>query len=546
MQSIQQRQQGFQILIVIVFQLDPSLLSVVGDGDLPAQLAGEGLLQFTQIEGDLVCGAALPRLLRLLLEELHQLLGLTDGEAPGYHLLGGLPLEFCGVSLWQQGNSLYVSMTFDMKNLTIGSARSLSLIPLLTDGQHNVPLQEIIVNGKRREKAYIRSLAITKQEPTAIIVPYNKRETFNYTQVIPYKPWMANASLQLVENLCGCGNYQEMNAQELITNDVSTEAKRLSAMSPIIAYIQPTVEVVKNRSEQYEAHLDFPVNKSVILTDFMNNHAELVNIHAMFDKIQNDRNLTVKGISIKGFASPEGPLTFNEQLSKKRAEALKDYLVKNEKVPSKLYKVTFGGENWDGLVKALQSSSMKEKETFLNIIKNTTDDAKRKQEIMRVGGGAPYRSMLKEIYPGLRKVNCKIDYTVVNFDVEQGRIIIRENPKYLSLNEMYQVANSYPKGSKDFVNVFDIAVRMYPTDAVANLNAGAVALSQKDLDAAVKFMEKADHNTAEFINNTGVYNFLNGDINRAMAAFEQAAKLGNEAALANLKQLQQILSVKMK
>ena len=50
---------------------------------------------------------------------------------------------------------------------------------------------------------------------------------------------MANASLQLVENLCGCGNYQEMNAQELITNDVSTEAKRLSAMSPIIAYIQP-------------------------------------------------------------------------------------------------------------------------------------------------------------------------------------------------------------------------------------------------------------------------------------------------------------------
>ena len=448
-------------------------------------------------------------------------------------------LTLSNVSLWQQGNSLYVGMTFDMSKLTIGSTRSLSLIPLLTDGQHNVPLQEIIVNGKRREKAYIRGLAITKQEPTALIVPYNKRETFNYTQIIPYKPWMSNASLQLVENLCGCGNYQEMNAQELITNDVSTEAKRLSAMSPFVAYIQPTVEVVKNRSEQYEVHLDFPVNKSVILTDFMNNHS-------MFDKIQNDKNLTIKGIGIEGFASPEGPLAFNEQLSKKRAEALKDYLVKNEKVSSKLYKVTFGGENWDGLVKALKSSSMKDKETFLNIIKNTTDDAKRKQEIMRVGGGAPYRSMLKEIYPGLRKVNCKIDYTVVNFDVEQGRIIIRENPKYLSLNEMYQVANSYPKGSKDFVNVFDIAVRMYPTDQVANLNAAAVALSQKDLNTAVKYMEKADHTTAEFMNNTGVYNFLNGDIQRAMAAFEQAAKLGNEAAQTNLKQLQQILNVKMK
>lgn len=455
-------------------------------------------------------------------------------------------LNLSNVSLWQQGNSLYVGMTVNMDNLTVGSARSLSLIPLLTDGQHNVPLQEIIINGKKRQKAYIRGLALNNLESTAIIIPYNKRETFNYTQVIPYQPWMANASLQLVENLCGCGNYQEMNAQELITNDVSTEAKRLSAMSPLVAYIQPTVEVVKTRSEQYEAHLDFPVSKSVILTDFMNNHAELMNIHSMFEKIQNDKNLTVTNIGIEGFASPEGPLAFNEQLSKKRAEALKDYLVKNEKISSKMYKVTFGGENWAGLVKALESSYMKDKETFLNIIQNTTNDVKRKQDIMKVAGGVPYRTMLKEIYPGLRKVNCIVDYTVVNFDVEQGRIIIRENPKYMSMNEMYQVANSYPKGSKDFVNVFDIAVRMYPNDEVANLNAAAVALSQKDLNSALKFMEKADHTTAEFLNNTGVYNFFNGDIPRAMAAFEQAAKLGNEAAQANLNQLQQILSMKMK
>lgn len=288
-------------------------------------------------------------------------------------------LTLSNVSLWQQGKSLYIGMTFDMKNLTVDTDRSLSLIPLLTDGLHNVPLQEIIVNGKRREKAFIRGLVMTRQELNAIIVPYDKRETFNYTQVISYKPWMANASLQLVENLCGCGNFQEMNAREMITYNVSTETKRLSAMSPVVAYIQPTIEVIKNR----------------------------------------------------------------------------------------------------------------------------------------------------------------------NFDVEQGRIIIRENPKYLSLSEMYQIAISYPKGSKDFVDVFDIAVRMYPNDEVANLNAAAVALSQKDLNAALKYMEKADHTTAEFLNNTGVYNFLNGDIQRAVAAFEQAARLGNEAALSNFRQLHRIMNMKI-
>lgn len=448
------------------------------------------------------------------------------------------------ISLWQQGASLYVDMLIDMQNLSVSPERMLTLTPVLTDGQHNVALESLIINGKRRQKAYLRGLALSRDIPGGIVIPYDKRDVYTYSQVIAYEPWMANAALNLVEDLCGCGNNQEMMAQELITNDVSTEAKRLSAMNPVVAYIQPTVEVVKVRSEQYEAHLDFPVGKAVILPDFMRNQAELTNIQTLFHKIQDDNNLTVTSIGIEGFASPEGPLKLNEKLSQQRAEALKKYLSTNERIPANLYRVTFGGENWDGLIAALQGSTMKEKDVLIGIIEGTTDDVRRKQEIMRVGGGAPYRTMLKEIYPGLRKVNCTIGYTVVNFDVEQGRIVIRENPKYLSLNEMYEVANSYPKGSADFVDVFDIAARMYPNDAVANLNAAAVALTKKDLDAALKFMNKADHQTAEFINNTGVLNFLNGDVARAKAAFEQAAQMGNEAARANLQALQLITGQK--
>lgn len=453
-------------------------------------------------------------------------------------------LNLSDVLLWQQGDSLYVRMKIDMQNLYVSPQRSLLLTPLLTDGTHNAALPDIMINGKRRQKAYIRGLSLEDRIPEGFVIPYEERGVLTYEEIIPYQPWMGNAAFNLVENLCGCNNDPEVLTQELITNDVSTEAKRLAAMTPVVAYIQPPVEMVKMRSEQYEAHLDFPVNKYVIQPEYMNNHKELANIQAMFDKVQNDPNLTVTQVDIEGWASPEGPLKFNEQLSQKRANALKNYLAKNEKVPANLYKVTFGGENWEGLVKALEASSMPDKETFINIIRNTTDDARRKQEIMRVGGGAPYRTMLKEIYPGLRKVNCKIEYSVINFDVEQGRIIIKTNPKYLSLNEMYRVANSYPAGSDDFVNVFDVAVRLYPEDAVANLNSAAVALSRKDMRTAMNFMEKANRQTAEYINNLGVYNFLNGNVEQATADFTQAAQMGNEAAKNNLGQLQQIMSMR--
>lgn len=439
-------------------------------------------------------------------------------------------------TLWQEGNSLYINMLIDVSNLKLDKNRMLTLTPVLTGAQNNIPLEEIIINGKRRQKAYLRARALNRN--AGLQMPNGQTDIINYRQVLPYQPWMENAVLVLDENLCGCAGHREELNQELITDEVSTELKRMSNMAPVVAYIQPSVETIKTRSEQYEAHLDFPVNQTVILKDFMNNHTELMNIRSMLAKIQNDKNLTVTGVEIEGFASPEGPLKLNEQLSMGRAEALKNYLTANEKIPAQLYKVSFGSENWDGLVKALEASSMKEKDTFLAIIKNTTDDVRRKQEIMRVDGGAPYRMMLKELYPPLRKVECRIDYTVVNFDVTQGRIIIKEQPKYLSLNEMYQVANSYPKGSHDFINVFDVAVRMYPNDKVANMNAAAVALSKKDLESARRYLAKVNKQTAEYENNLGVLYFLEGNMQQAIPTFSKAAQKGNKAALENLEQLE--------
>lgn len=445
-------------------------------------------------------------------------------------------------SLWQQGEYLYIDMQMDLRNLKVGSDRTLTLTPVLAGPQNNVVLPDIIINGRRKQKAYERAMALDKT--TRMALPSTPNEVLNYTQVIPYRPWMENAYLNLEEELCGCGGQPEVLTRELILSGVSTEAGRLGHLQPQPAYIQPKAELVKARSEQYEAHLDFPVSKAVILPDFMNNRAELRNIQTMFDKIQNEKKLTVTGVYIEGFASPEGPLKLNERLSQSRAEALKNYLSAHEQIPARLYHVSFGGENWEGLVKALESSTLKDKDTFLGIIRNTSDINRRKEEIKRVGGGAPYRIMLKEIYPALRKVNCRIDYTIANFKVDEGREVIKTQPQFLSLNEMYLVANTYPKGSEDFINVFDIAVRMYPDDEVANLNAAAVALSKKDLPGARKYLDKADKQTAEYDNNNGIYYLLNGNPEQAMAEFTKAAQKGNSAARYNLEEMQKAIERK--
>lgn len=67
--------------------------------------------------------------------------------------------------------------------------------------------------------------------------------------------------------------------------------------------------------KQYEAHLDFPVGKSVILPDFMNNQIGLRNIQNMLNKIHGDKKPTITNVYIERFASPEGSLQLNEQPS---------------------------------------------------------------------------------------------------------------------------------------------------------------------------------------------------------------------------------------
>lgn len=412
-------------------------------------------------------------------------------------------------TLWQEGNSLYVDMLIDVSNLSIDKDRTLTLTPLLIGAQNDRVLPAIIINGSRREKAYQRTLSLNKRtlptlQSTGIQMPNGQTDVINYRQVIAYEAWMGNAALDMEVELCGCAGHQEELHQVLVTDEVSTELKRMSSIVPEIAYI----EVDNVRSEQYEAHLDFPVGQSVILPNFMNNRSEMQNIQAMLDKIQQNKNLIIKEVRIEGFASPEGPLSLNEQLSQNRAEALKQYLSRNKNISANLYKVSFGGENWNGLIKALETSSLKEKDAFLKIIKETPDDAQRKQAIKQLDGGAPYRAMLKELYPPLRKSDCRIDYTIINIDVA------------------------------------DITLTAYPEEEVVSLNAAAAALSKRDIESARKYLIQANKKTAEYENNIGVLYFLEGDWKQAVIEFQKAADRGNRAAQTNLLRIQKQLDKK--
>ena len=230
----------------------------------------------------------------------------------------------------------------------------------------------------------------------------------------------------------------------------------------------------------------------------------------------------------------------NRQLAEGRAVALKKYLMTEFDYPESFYTILSGGEDWEGLTALVEKSDMQYGQEVLERIANVPDEETREASLIALEGGAPYRWMLKELFPKLRRVTFRADYEVRRFDIEEAKEIAKTRPQNLSLNEMFLVADACEPGSEEFNDLFETAVRMFPENATANLNAAVAALERKDYISAGRYLERIEKtmNAPEYDNAVGVLIMMrDADYDRAEHYFEAAAEAGLEAARKNLEAL---------
>lgn len=444
---------------------------------------------------------------------------------------------------WQKGDKLNIEMQLNLNSLQVGRDRTLTVTPMLVSENNSIELPYILINGKERHKVYKRGNALgNKPVDTSLYTELiaGDSDKLMYKEAIAYEPWMANAHLDLREDWCNCGKHAQETATQRVVTNIELEKKPEYTIRPHIAYLQPKVTASKSRNMEWEVYLDFRVNKTDIVPEYMNNYAELSKIESMLEQVSNDKHIDVTRIDIVGYASPEGSLANNERLSKGRAEALKAYLLRKSYFSSDIYHVKYGGENWDGLVDMVEVSAVKDKDEVLSLINNTNNREVLKKKLQTLKNGVPYRDMLANVYPKLRKVVCQVNFNIHDFNVEEAKEVMKTQPEYLSLSEFYQIANSYPEGSSEYANVYEVMIRMFPHDEVANLNAAAEALSRKDLVSAKKYLDKANVNAPEYINNLGVYYILQGEIDKAK---DILGKSTIDEAKYNLKEVEKKLEI---
>ncbi|WP_106831526.1 DUF3868 domain-containing protein [Parabacteroides pacaensis] len=443
--------------------------------------------------------------------------------------------------LKQIGDSLYIDAVIHISGEAVKSTRSLALTPVLEAPTQKMGLPSILLLGKKSAKVYSREKALNnlkEDEPRFAIIntAQTTQQTLPYKMTVTYEPWMKDARFVLAEDLCGCGK-SEPGSPLLIADKIRLYPTERYQVQPVLAYIVPEAETEKHRAEVGTAYLDFQVNKWDILPDYHNNAAELAKIDNTITAVVNDKNITPQKIVLKGYASPEGSYANNARLAENRVKSLRDYIRNKHDFAQSFFTVESEPEDWAGFKAKVEADpNVPSRDEVLAIIASDDTPDKKESRLKGLNRGVPYQYVLKEIFPYLRHSDYRIDYTVRFFTVEEGREIIKTRPGQLSLSEMFAVANSYEIGSEDYNQVFDIAVRTYSDDPVANLNAANIAIMKGNYDAARNYLAKAG-NSPEAIHARGILYLIEGNLDAAEPLLKQAKVSGIKEAEQNLNEL---------
>lgn len=365
-----------------------------------------------------------------------------------------------------------------------------------------------------------------------------KVPTLEFSTTFAFREWMRAETIHYtLSKLDCCMPKSEILA---VIKSPAMQMEELPVPEPYVmqlhyTYLTPEAKAVKDMNNSGSAFLEFPAGKSQLLVDFKNNKYELSKIHAAIDSISNNKYASITGIELTGYASIDGNSKSNFRLSLSRAESVRRFVQSAyPKIPATIIRARAGGEDWDGLKKLTQEMGLSARiESLFN--SPITDDAKDAR-LKGLEGGAIYRLLAAEIFPQLRRVDYAVRFTVKGFTVEEGKELLKTAPGNLSLNELFLIANTYKAGSPEFQELFDIAVRLYPQDPVARINAASVALERKDLQRASVYL-KGLEDDSRALNNRALLSMKQGKVTEAQTLLKQACALKDSSACHNRNEL---------
>lgn len=253
-----------------------------------------------------------------------------------------------------------------------------------------------------------------------------------------------------------------------------------------------------------------------------------------------ERGWELEKLNIDAWASPEGELSLNEELSEERADVAKDFIVdwyedKSKEDDNKIeydeveeeinFNVEAKGEDYDGFMKALQASDIEEKNTIANVIKSQASKSEREQRIKDM---TVIYEEIEEMLEVLRRAEITIFAYEPKLTDEEIAEFATTNPDSLSKKEILYAA-TLTNNMEAKHKIYEGAVEVYPDSWKAHNNLAAVLLEMGKEDKAAEHLERANTlqpNNGHIANNMGVLAAWKKDYESAADYYSTAKEHG--------------------
>ncbi|MCC8174204.1 MAG: DUF3868 domain-containing protein [Odoribacter sp.] len=464
-------------------------------------------------------------------------LGVVKGQSPA-EVEGSVLIE--NVKLEKKGDILLLEFDIKVKEEALNYRQDWRIVPeiSLKSKTQIISFPCVLINGRQKERHFHRKERFEnswlKENYPAFKTYITKKgieEVIHYSSSIPYKDWMNEATFIIHQYLGSPKAKLQLFSSDNYgcidwIQDKTYEVK--------VNYIMPEKEE-KKQTIQHSAFLDFPQGKSIIYPHYKRNSLELEEIRDNIQKILDDENREINHIYLHGYASPEGSYTLNEKLSRAHAESLRDYLIQYFKLNEEIFIVSNTVEDWSGFCTLIEKREMADKERIFTIV--TSEDSPDGKERKLRALGSTWYTLMKNIFPLLRRTEYRIEYTIRDFS--ESEILNRNdiNLELLSHFEYYKLAMSYDERDNKRLEILEKAVLTYPDDVIALSNYAAALLAKGEVDRAGQYLEKIKDSPLAY-NNMGVYLLLKGKEENALPYFQKAKSMGIPQAEDNLKEVE--------
>ena len=425
-------------------------------------------------------------------------------------------------TLMRNGGTMKVEMGLEFPELVVKSTGATVITPMIVNDIDTLKLPPVSIYGRTSWYMSNRNDRMPLGGSEGEVLRHERNmEPVAYAQRVHYADWMNGADLIVVRADYGCAGCKEGTVVSELAHYKNV------VYEPTFVYQQAVAEQVKSRELSGRAFIDFPVNRTEIFPDYRGNRTELAKIIGTIDSVKNDRDITVTLIEIKGFASPEGSYANNVRLAQGRTEALKNYVQRLYHFEPGFIRTDYEPEDWAGLREYVSgANTLMYRDEILSIIDDPYLDLDIKDKRIQARYGADYLFLLHNVYPALRHSDYRIEYTIRGFsDPSEIREVLRTSPQKLSLNEIYLAAQGLEPGSEAYNDIFETAVRLFPSEPVANLNAANAAMQRGDLVGASRYLERAG-DSPEAVYARGVYAAMSKDYAKGIELIERAISAG--------------------